>query len=148
MGRGSGASRGGAKGTRGGMGRGRFYFDRGQRDQSADRSPDDAGISTESLSGRISGEELTTLKARDRDLEEQLKAINEHIRKLEGSGGDVPEIAIVDADRCISCGICEWACPNGAISIGEIACIDSTKCTGCGLCIEKCPQRALLLRQT
>lgn len=142
MGRGPGAGHDRVKGTRGGMGRGKFYFEESLSKQSACRSPDVVGITRQSLRGKISREDLTTLA---RDFEEQLKEINALISKLEGSASESPGNTIVDPDRCISCGICEWACPNGAISIGGIACIDSTKCIGCGLCIDKCPQRALSL---
>ena len=44
---------------------------------------------------------------------------------------------------CTVCGVCETACPAGAISIlsGEVTIAD--KCLGCGICTTKCPANAL-----
>ena len=44
------------------------------------------------------------------------------------------------ADRCVGCGACVAACPNGAISISRGASrTDRTRCTACGACVDVCP---------
>jgi electron transport complex protein RnfB len=45
---------------------------------------------------------------------------------------------------CISCKICEKACPTGAIKVENfVASIDYTKCIGCDECEEHCPRRII-----
>lgn len=135
MGRGRGTRRG--RGIMGGM----------TSVSQAGRSPVISGNAQQPFINTVPGEILPNLKTQARELEEQLQAVNDRIRELEKSGKDIKKVAFIDLDRCTGCGICEWACPNGAISIGEIDCIDQSKCTGCGRCISKCPQGALSLRQ-
>ncbi|NLB10319.1 MAG: 4Fe-4S binding protein [Clostridiaceae bacterium] len=49
-------------------------------------------------------------------------------------------------DTCISCGICEGECPEGAISAGdEIYEIDASLCTDCENCVEVCPTESIHL---
>lgn len=50
----------------------------------------------------------------------------------------------LNADLCTGCGICEGACPTGAISMivteGNFRpVVDKEKCTNCGRCIKACP---------
>jgi ferredoxin len=48
-------------------------------------------------------------------------------------------VARVDADVCISCGLCEERCPVGAIVLdGDYAVVDADKCIGCGVCTPTC----------
>ncbi len=56
-------------------------------------------------------------------------------------------IAVVDVDQCDSCGLCEEACPEGAISITDVACVDGARCNGCALCLPACPPGALSLHK-
>jgi pyruvate formate lyase activating enzyme len=44
--------------------------------------------------------------------------------------------------KCIGCGKCVNACPNGAISSGDVR-VDRTKCVICGACADVCPGEAL-----
>ncbi|MBN1546357.1 MAG: 4Fe-4S binding protein [Syntrophaceae bacterium] len=113
----------------------------------ASRSPAISGNARQPFINKVPGEILPNLKTQARELEEQLRAVNTRIRELEKSGKDIKKVAFIDLERCAGCGICEWVCPNGAISIGKISCIDQSKCTGCGRCIAKCPQSALSLRE-
>jgi len=50
---------------------------------------------------------------------------------------------IIDAARCISCGICADKCAFNAILIKKKAVIDGNKCVGCAGCIAVCPKGAI-----
>ncbi|MCJ7694669.1 MAG: hydrogenase iron-sulfur subunit [Anaerolineaceae bacterium] len=61
-----------------------------------------------------------------------------------------PTVAVVWPDRCVSaegksCGICERACPYGAIDYekGRAAEVITAKCHGCGACVAECPHDAI-----
>ena len=60
-------------------------------------------------------------------------------------------------ERCVACGLCEWACPVDCIHIvpGEtedaieryprLFDIDMGRCMYCGLCEEACPEEAIVM---
>lgn len=45
--------------------------------------------------------------------------------------------------RCIHCGICEAACPNGALTAAERVRVDRSSCVPYGVCAEACPGGAM-----
>jgi len=60
-------------------------------------------------------------------------------------------------ERCVACGLCEWACPVDCISIDPAETadaierhplrfdIDMGRCMYCGLCEEACPEEAIVM---
>jgi coenzyme F420 hydrogenase subunit beta len=52
--------------------------------------------------------------------------------------------AVIDAGRCVQCGICVAACPSDSIGIGDDNLPKLVKmCTGCSLCWDFCPRGGL-----
>ncbi len=54
----------------------------------------------------------------------------------------------IDANRCLSCGLCSEACPQNAILEKKldgivVYIIDPQKCNGCGACIQVCEDNAI-----
>ncbi len=51
---------------------------------------------------------------------------------------------VLDAAKCLSCGVCAELCPIGAIKLTEEApVIDETRCEGCGICAAACFAEAI-----
>lgn len=74
-----------------------------------------------------------------------LRALNRHPRPRDLVHTNYR--AVVDADQCTACGVCEERCQVRAISYDDagIAGIDDNRCIGCGLCVTTCPVDALRL---
>jgi len=58
-------------------------------------------------------------------------------------------MAMKITDACVSCGACESACPNSAISQGDPSyVIDATKCDECkggqNACVDACTSDAIV----
>jgi pyruvate formate lyase activating enzyme len=55
------------------------------------------------------------------------------------------------SERCVACGACVSACPNGAIALttsGAMPETDRTRCTACGACVAVCAPRARTIAGT
>lgn len=57
--------------------------------------------------------------------------------------------AIVDSERCISCGKCVEVCPFGAmvLPVGGNAVVAELMCEGCGVCTLVCPTKAVEIKK-
>jgi Na+-translocating ferredoxin:NAD+ oxidoreductase subunit B len=66
---------------------------------------------------------------------------------LEGGVAKANYHAVVNAENCTACGICEDRCQVGACQIHEnVAAVDLSKCIGCGICVTGCPSEAMTLK--
>ncbi len=54
---------------------------------------------------------------------------------------------IIDKELCIGCGICESACPFGAIAVADGCAVVGDGCTLCGTCVETCDPGALKIEE-
>ncbi|MFX1519401.1 MAG: FAD-dependent oxidoreductase [Promethearchaeota archaeon] len=55
-------------------------------------------------------------------------------------------VAVVDTEKCIGCGICASVCPYDAIRVEEhVAKVIEAKCKGCGCCGASCIERAIIM---
>lgn len=52
--------------------------------------------------------------------------------------------AVIDNDRCASCGFCQTLCQFSAITENkDVFKVDPIKCEGCGVCVKFCPSKAI-----
>ncbi|MHA2001105.1 MAG: CoB--CoM heterodisulfide reductase iron-sulfur subunit A family protein [Promethearchaeota archaeon] len=68
--------------------------------------------------------------------------ISKQVIEVEGN------VAEINQDLCIGCGICEKICPYSAIARNEEdeMVVQSVLCKGCGLCGATCPQEAIKIK--
>ena len=53
----------------------------------------------------------------------------------------VSTIAVIDAESCTGCTICERICPTLAIRMeGRLAVVEDPRCAGCNVCEQRCPE--------
>ncbi|MFH1350586.1 MAG: 4Fe-4S dicluster domain-containing protein [Pseudomonadota bacterium] len=90
--------------------------------------------------------ELPLLKARAQAIGARLDLLSRRISGIQKGPGIPLYIAVIDSVKCLGCGICETACPSGAIVVKKTAFVNPVRCTGCGRCAEECPQDAIRLR--
>ena len=50
-------------------------------------------------------------------------------------------LAAINQRQCVACGVCENACPMGAVAVycGCYAAVNAESCVGCGKCSRECP---------
>jgi len=165
MGQGMGRGRGGNRGMRQGMGRGMGMEASPSPAELPHFQPNPERPGPEGLRPESPDQEIEMLRAQADTILAQFQTINARISELQGeeapAPADVVDIearrktsddtrggrttAIVDEEECVSCGICDSVCPEGAITINDIAVIDPLRCTGCGSCVDECPSKAISL---
>ena len=81
--------------------------------------------------------------------------------RLPGAFRGMPVLVQMDngKERCVACGLCEWACPTDCITIfpaetddeieryPRVFDINMSRCMFCGLCEEACPEEAIVMSQ-
>ena len=50
---------------------------------------------------------------------------------------------VINLDQCLSCGMCESACPIGAVHQVDGHYEITGECMGCGACADTCPGGAI-----
>ena len=88
---------------------------------------------------------LQDLKVRTSSLRARIRVLDRRMRSMEHGTLPYPLAPVADPEKCVGCGLCERACPTGAIRVEETARVDVNRCLGCGICVDECPEAALTL---
>lgn len=56
-------------------------------------------------------------------------------------------MVIVNAEKCIGCGVCTCFCPADALNGWGLTEVDQENCTECLECVEYCPVGALEVKE-
>lgn len=97
------------------------------------------------LLARLASEQMRVAVA-DADVEASNLPIALQAEMVSCDDFDGGVTAIIDAEPCTACGLCELACRFGAISSETTAyAVDSASCEGCTRCSHVCPMGAITL---
>ena len=56
-------------------------------------------------------------------------------------------LAVVDAEKCTGCTICNRVCPTLAIkTTNHLAAVEEARCSGCPACEQRCPEGAISIK--
>ncbi len=108
--------------------------------------PGDTGVGVGAAPVAALGE-YDALKAQAQTVRTQLQHVNERLMEQQSGVARSPLVALVNAEKCIGCGICIRSCPAEAIQMDEIALVNREICNGCGICVVDCPQEAVFLQK-
>jgi len=135
---GGGRGMGGGAGRGMGRGMGMGFSDEGERRESE-----------RNVTGKPSRseEEIESLSAEKREIENRLRSIEEKLDHLKRNKAPGSMVAFVDENACVGCALCETVCPEGAVTVNAVARVDQNLCTGCGQCVRQCPQGAISLKK-
>jgi len=89
--------------------------------------------------------ELESLRARARVLEGRLSSLEGRLRQMETRPAPSFRKASVNPGKCVGCGLCQAACPSGAMVVERTARVLADRCTGCGHCVEVCPEGTITM---
>jgi NAD-dependent dihydropyrimidine dehydrogenase PreA subunit len=53
--------------------------------------------------------------------------------------------AVVNKDKCTTCGACAPVCPVECIKVEDKANVDKDTCISCAACVSECPSEAITM---